>query len=359
MKSMRPGAFLAQSAATGLAVAFAVLYFFPNQALNLSRSAGSTPSSYAQAVQAAAPAVVNIYSFRRLESSDAEEPGAEPTLTSSLGSGVIVDRAGYILTNHHVIDGAERISVQLSDGRALTPEVIGTDSPTDLALLKIPLENLPAITLGRSDTLQIGDVVLAIGNPYGLGQTVTQGIVSATGRWQLGLTLIGDFIQTDAAINVGNSGGALINSQGELIGINIATLEPELALERRLPEGIGFAIPVNLARGVMEELKTRGRVVRGWLGVEAIDLTPARARELGLSQSTGIEVRRVYPDSPAMTIGLQPEDVITEINGQAILVRQSAVNIVAGLQPGNAVELAGVRDGEAFRASATLIERAE
>lgn len=357
MKSMRPAAFLAQSAAVGLAVAFTVLYFFPDYVLPVSRSTGPAPGSYAKAVQAAAPSVVNIYSFRKLETAGIDDSLEAPALTSSLGSGVLIDEAGYILTNHHVIDGAEKISVQLPDGRTLSPEVIGTDSPTDLALLRIPLENLPAITLGRSDTLQIGDVVLAIGNPYGLGQTVTQGIVSATGRWQLDLTLIGDFIQTDAAINVGNSGGALINSRGELVGINIATLEPELALERRLPEGIGFAIPVNLARGVMEELKTHGRVIRGWLGVVANDLSPARARELGLSQPNGIEVLLVHTDSPAMAAGLQKEDVITAINGQPILVRQSAVNIVAGLQPGDAVELAGVRAGKPFSASATLIER--
>jgi serine peptidase DegS len=342
----------------GLAVAFAVLYFFPNQVLPTSGT-GSARASYSLAVKAAAPAVVNIYALRRQAVGLGDEEQDSSTLNNNLGSGVIVDASGYILTNYHVIDGAESISVQLADGRTLTSEVVGTDRPTDLALLHIPLKGLPAIAMGRSDTLEIGDVVLAIGNPYGLGQTVTQGIVSATGRWQLGLTLIGDFIQTDAAINLGNSGGALINTKGELVGINIATLEPALALERSLPEGIGFAIPVNLARGVMQQLRTRGRVIRGWLGVDAIDLAPGRARELDLEPFHGIEIRYVHPDSPASAAGLKASDVITEINNQPILVRQSAINIVAGLQPGSTIELAGIRDGSPFRTSARVVERPE
>jgi serine protease DegS len=358
MKSLRPLGFLFQSAAAGLAVAFAVLYFFPGYILPAS-GPGGPGISYSGAVKSAAPAVVNIYALRRLPILPGDVEGASPRLSNNLGSGVIVDPTGYILTNFHVIDGAEKITVQLADGRSLPSEVIGTDRPTDLALLRIPLDGLPAIRMGRSDTLEIGDVVLAIGNPYGLGQTVTQGIVSATGRWQLGLTLIGDFIQTDAAINLGNSGGALINSRGELVGINIATLEPALALEQTLPEGIGFAIPVNLARGVMQQLKTSGRVIRGWLGVDAIDLDPARARELKLESPSGIELRYVYEDSPAAAAGLQARDVLTEINGQPILVRQSAVNIVAGLQPGATIELAGIRDGQSFRTSTKVVERPE
>jgi serine protease DegS len=358
VKSLRPLGFILQSAALGLATAFVVLYFFPDLVLPTSNS-GHLTASYSTAVKAAAPAVVNIYALRRVPAAPADEEQSASTLNNNLGSGVIVDAAGYILTNYHVIDGAESISVQLADGRTLASQVVGTDRPTDLALLRIPLDDLPAIKLGRSDTLEIGDVVLAIGNPYGLGQTVTQGIVSATGRWQLGLTLIGDFIQTDAAINLGNSGGALINSRGELVGINIATLEPALALERSLPEGIGFAIPVNLARGVMEQLRTRGRVIRGWLGVDAVDLTQARARELNLELTHGIELRYVFPDSPAAAAGLKARDVITEINDQPILVRQSAVNIVAGLKPGSTVELAGIRDGAPFRTQARVEERAE
>lgn len=358
MKNLRPIGFILQSAAVGLAVAFAVLYFLPEYILPGSGPGGS-PTSYSGAVKSAAPAVVNIYALRRLPVLPGAGDATGSGLSNNLGSGVIVDSTGYILTNFHVIDGAEKITVQLADGRSLSPEVIGTDRPTDLALLRIPLDGLPAIRLGRSDTLEIGDVVLAIGNPYGLGQTVTQGIVSATGRWQLGLTLIGDFIQTDAAINLGNSGGALINTRGELVGINIATLEPALALEQILPEGIGFAIPVNLARGVMQQLKARGRVIRGWLGVDAVDLDPARAKALKLESANGIELRYVYEDSPAAAAGLQAQDVLTEINGQPILVRQSAVNIVAALQPGSTIELVGIRAGKSFHASTQLVERPE
>ena len=358
MKNLRPIGFILQSAAVGLAVAFAVLYFLPEYILP-GPGPGGSPTSYSGAVKSAAPAVVNIYALRRLPVLPGTGEESSPGLSNNLGSGVIVDPTGYILTNFHVIDGAERITVQLADGRSLSSKVIGTDRPTDLALLRIPLDGLPAIRMGRSDTLEIGDVVLAIGNPYGLGQTVTQGIVSATGRWQLGLTLIGDFIQTDAAINLGNSGGALINTRGELVGINIATLEPALALEKVLPEGIGFAIPVNLARGVMQQLKARGRVIRGWLGVDAVDLDPVRAMELKLESANGIELRYVYEDSPAAAAGLQAQDVLTEINGQPILVRQSAVNIVAALQPGSTIELVGIREGASFRASTQLVERPE
>jgi len=272
---------------------------------------------------------------------------------------VIVDPGGLILTNQHVVDRADEIRVQLADGRIANAVVVGVDDPTDLALLRITMESLPVMPMGRSDTLEIGDVVLAIGNPYGLGQTVTQGIVSATGRWQVGLTLIGDFIQTDAAINVGNSGGALVNSRGELVGINIASLEPALLLERSLPEGIGFAIPVNLARGVMDALVSQGRVIRGWLGVNAGDLTEQRALELGLPSNEGIELVYVYPDSPAEQAGLLAQDVITKIDGQPVPFRQSAVNIVARLQPGAQVELTGFRNGQEFQAIARVVERPE
>ena len=193
-------------------------------------------------------------------------------LVTSLGSGVILDPAGYIVTNHHVIANAADIKIQLADGRVADPAIIGLDIDTDLAVLKIDLPELPVMSLGRSDTLRTGEVVLAIGNPYGLSQTVTQGIISATGRTQLGLTRFENFIQTDAAINSGNSGGALVNLRGELIGINTAELGSEFGTE-----GISFAIPVNLVRGVTEQLREHGRVRRGWLGIVPRDLTKVRA----------------------------------------------------------------------------------
>jgi len=361
MSGTRLAAFIAQSVAFGLAIAFALVFFFPQL---LGRAPVGQGHSYAAAVRAAAPAVVNVYSARRLQtpengagSDDATAP--REGVSSSLGSGVIVDPGGLILTNQHVVERADEIRVQLADGRIADAQIVGADNPTDLALLRISMDALPVMPMGRSDTLQIGDVVLAIGNPYGLGQTVTQGIVSATGRWQVGLTLIGDFIQTDAAINVGNSGGALVNTRGELVGINIASLEPALLLERSLPEGIGFAIPVNLARGVMDALVAQGRVIRGWLGVNAGDLTEQRALELGLPSSEGIELVYIYPDSPAEQAGLLAHDVITRIDDQLVPFRQSAVNIVARLQPGAQVKLSGFRDGEEFQAIARVVERPE
>ncbi len=194
----------------------------------------------------------------------------------SLGSGVIVDGAGHIITNHHVIQGADEIRVQLADGRIAMPEIVGMDPDTDLAILRVPIKDPPVMPMGRSDELRAGDVVLAIGNPFGLSQTVTQGIVSATGRGRLGVTDFEDFIQTDAAINFGNSGGALINTQGELIGINTAVLAQNLGTD-----GISFAIPVNMVRGVMDQILAHGRVRRGWLGVESEEVPRATAAALG------------------------------------------------------------------------------
>ena len=274
--------FLGQSVVAGLAAAFVAVALEPE----LLRSrldaavAQSAPgvASYAEAVAATAPAVVNIYTTRRVSTAPwldfGEQPRGYPNesggtapqrIEDSLGSGVLVSD-GYVLTNEHVISDAQSIHVALNDGRVTEAALVGTDPDTDLALLQLELERLPEIQLGRSDSVRIGDVVLAIGNPFGIGQTVTQGIVSATGRSQLGLSLFENFIQTDASINPGNSGGALINTRGELVGINTAMFS------RDDSEGIGFAIPVNLARGVMQQLIENGRVMRGWLGVDARDL---------------------------------------------------------------------------------------
>ena len=235
-------------------------------------------ASYSAAVRIAAPAVVNLYVTRVATEpvlrSFLEDPFGEfapryrRRVEQSLGSGVILDPSGQIVTNHHVIDDAAAIRVQLADGRSAQADIIGRDPDTDLAVLKIDLPDLPSIRLGRSDALSVGDVVLAIGNPIGLAQTVTQGIVSATGRDQLGIATFENFIQTDAPINPGNSGGALVNTRGELIGVNTAIIAKSLGVE-----GIGFAIPVNLVRGVVNEIVTRGKVLRGWIGVgtETID----------------------------------------------------------------------------------------
>jgi len=231
---------------------------------------------------------------------------------------------------------------------------VGIDKETDLALLRVDLGQLPAIRLGSSSRLRIGDVVLAIGNPYGLTKSVTQGIVSATGRGHLELTTFENFIQTDAAINAGNSGGALINSAGELVGINTAVLEQDPGTE-----GIGFAIPVDLVRGVVEEIKKHGRVIRGYLGLWPDDMTSAERAERGLSSNYGILLQEVYENEPAERAGLLKDDVILSINGELILTRRQALLIAAGTKPGDAVEIVAWRNGSEFSATVIATERAE
>jgi serine protease DegS len=342
--------FLIQSAIVGLAAAFVIVYLFP-ALLPMGhplRGGGSGPSSYANAVAATAPAVVNLVGRPA-----APAGFADTQASGSLGSAVVMDSNGYVITNHHVIAGMHDLQVVLVDGRTAPALLVGTDPDTDIALLKIDLPGLPQIRVGRSDQLSVGDVVLAIGNPFSIGQTVTQGIVSGTGRGQLGLSQFENFIQTDAAINVGNSGGALVNAQGELIGINTAFFS------RRLDsEGIGFAIPVNLVRGVMQDLLEHGRVIRGWLGVGTQTLTPAQALALGLPEPYGIILTTVQAGSPADRAGLRPNDVITHVNGEPVVVWQDALRSIAAMRPGTKVTLAGSRLGEPFQVEAEVAERA-
>ncbi|MEX2494658.1 MAG: trypsin-like peptidase domain-containing protein, partial [Woeseia sp.] len=274
-------------------------------------------------------------------------------LNTSLGSAVVIDPAGYLVTNFQVVADAAEIRVQLADGRVADPEVVGYDAETDLALLKVDLGTLPAIPLGRSQDVRIGDVVLAIGNPYGLTKTVTQGIVSATGRGLLGLTTFENFIQTDAAINEGNSGGALVNTLGELVGINTAVLAQDAGTE-----GISFAIPVDLVRGVVDEIKRHGRVIRGWLGLEPDELSRAESAALGLERNIGI-LTRVIDGGPAATAGLEDGDVILALNGETIRSAQQARLLVAALEPGDKIEIQGWRDNEPFSATITAAERPE
>lgn len=309
------------------------------------------PASYADAVDISAPAVANIYTRRLVAASDTPEAGRFQ-LHTSLGSAVVIDSDGYLVTNYHVVAGAAEIRLQMADGRMANPDVVGVDSETDLAVLKVDLGPLPAITLGRSEQLRIGDVVLAIGNPYGLSKTVTQGIVSATGRGLLGLLTFENFIQTDAAINEGNSGGALINSRGELVGINTAVLAQDAGTE-----GIGFAIPVDLVRGVVDEIKKHGRVIRGWLGMLPEDLSLAESAALGLDPNVGIFLSSIVAGGPAAISGLQRGDVILGIDGEPIRSRQEALLLVARMNPGTQVEVDGWRDGERFSAMLTVAER--
>jgi serine protease Do len=257
-----------------------------------------------------------------------------------LGSGVIVTEDGYILTNNHVVDGADEVKVSLQDGRELAAKVVGRDPKTDVAVLKVEARSLPAMAMGNSENIEVGDVVLAVGNPFGIGQTVTMGIVSATGRATLGLDYE-DFIQTDAAINPGNSGGALVDSDGRLVGINTAILSRSGG-----NQGIGFAIPVNLARDVMEALVRDGKVTRGYLGVMIQDVTPALAKKFGLEEVRGALVGEVTPKGPAAKAGVESGDVIAKINGREVKDSRQLKLAVARVAPGDTATLTVLRDGK-------------
>jgi len=299
------------------------------------------------AVRKAMPSVVNIFTSK--EASIPHHPlmddpifrhffgdrlDAEPQRQSSLGSGVIASKEGYILTNHHVVEAADEIEVALSDGRTTTAKVIGTDPETDLAVVKINLPNLSAITFGRVEEAEVGDVVLAIGNPFGVGQTVTMGIISALGRSHLGINTYENFIQTDAAINPGNSGGALVDSNGNLIGINSAIFSKTGG-----SLGIGFAIPVSLAKQIMEQIIQNGAVTRGWIGVEVQDITPELAESFKLPSSSGALIAGVLRGGPADKAGIRPGDILQAVNGKQVGDSSSMLNQISSLQPGKLAEL--------------------
>lgn len=346
--------FLLQSIVVGLAAAFIVVLVRPELMPATGGSADPAPAnvaSYADAVDISAPAVANIFTRRLIRDPSATNPG-RARVSTSIGSAVVVDQAGFLVTNYHVVAQATEIRLQLADGRVADAEIVGFDAETDLAVLKVDLGVLPVIPFGRSDQLRIGDVVLAIGNPYGLTKTVTQGIVSATGRGLLGLMTFENFIQTDAAINEGNSGGALINSRGELVGINTAVLAQDTGTE-----GISFAIPVDLVRGVVDEIKEHGRVIRGYIGLDSDELTRAESDALGLDPNVGIVLTRVFDNGPAARAGLQRGDVLLSINGEAIRSRQQALLVVAALEPGDEVDVIGWRNGRRFSGTIIAAER--
>lgn len=345
--------FLLQSIVVGLAVAFLVVLIRPDLMPGIVAS-DEGPASYADAVDRSAASVANIYTKRLVQDSDAPNARTRFRVDTSFASAVIIDPEGYLVTNYHVIFDATEIRIQLSDGRITEPEIIGVDAETDLALLKVNLGTLPAVRLGASSQLRIGDVVLAIGNPYGLTTSVTQGIVSATGRGQLNLVTFENFIQTDAAINAGNSGGALVNSLGELVGINTAVLAQDAGTE-----GIGFAIPVDLVRGVVDQIKQHGRVIRGYLGLLPDDLTDAERTARGIEGNAGILLIEVYADGPAAAADLRRGDIVLEINGVPVYSRRQALLISASTAPGETVEVTGIRDGVRFTTTVTAGERPE
>ncbi|MCA6063407.1 trypsin-like peptidase domain-containing protein [Thalassolituus marinus] len=365
-------------ALTGLSVALAVLLWLPG-AMSPSHNETSTtgtysatdtsllpsaqgPVSYADAVDRAAPAVVNIFTrkiVRRKTHPLFDDPffqrffrtNPQPSerIQSSLGSGVIMSADGYILTNNHVINGADQIVVALHDGRDVNATIVGTDPEADLAVLKIDLQELPYIQVAQNRQLRIGDVVLAIGNPFGVGQTVTLGIVSATGRNQLGINTYEDYIQTDAAINPGNSGGALINAHGELVGLNTAIFSKSGG-----SQGIGFAIPAAVATRTLTDIATHGTTIRGWLGIEVQESTPQLLEALGLTEAlTGLIVTGIYPDGPADKAKLAIGDILTHINGEEAANARHAMNQIAALRPGDDIDLEFIRAGQVATTRAT------
>jgi serine protease DegS len=373
--------FLFQFVTVGLALAFLVLYFYPEllgthpmvvQLKESSDTLSDTPpgehmTSYATAVEKAAPAVVNIYTTKLIKErrtplfddplfqhffnkKDSDTPSQRRE--TSLGSGVILSAQGYILTNNHVIAGADEIAVALHDGRTVQAKLVGADPDSDLAVLKIDLPNLPVITLGHSKTLRVGDVVLAIGNPFGVGQTVTSGIVSALGRNSLGINTFENFIQTDAAINPGNSGGALINAYGDLIGINTAIYS-----ESGGSMGIGFAIPISLARGVLTQIIEHGHVIRGWLGVKIQDISPDLAASFKLSSTDGAIITNIVLNGPADKAGLDRGDVIVEVAGRKVRDVRETLDQISQHKPGEHIDITIVRNGKTLTKQATIIER--
>jgi len=323
------------------------------------------PVSYQAAVAATAPAVVNVYAskvYQQTKHPLFQDPifrrffGEAPSLpeqrrSNNLGSGVIMNRDGYVLTNAHVIQDADDIRVTLRDGRQTYARVVGIDPDTDLAVLHITMDNLPAIPIGDSSKLRVGDVVLAIGNPYDFGQTVTQGIVSATGRKRLGITTFEDFIQTDADINPGNSGGALITARGELIGINTAIVSNSGG-----SQGIGFTTPINQAIDIIQQIIANGRVVRGWLGIEAQILSPDIIEVTGLING-GVLVAGVLQNGPAEQAGIIPGDIIISLGGQPTSDPQQAIKLITELNPGMDIEVTILRGWDQQTLRAKIAQR--
>lgn len=374
MKKVNPYLFVFKAIVAGLAAAFVVLLLRPDllghqrPVVELKQSPAHTEPgqfgngqvSYAQAVEAAAPAVVNVYTTKVITERAnpllryffGNQYVPRQRLENNLGSGVIVSDQGYILTNNHVIAGAAGIEVLLRDGRSAEAKLVGTDPESDIAVLKIDLDTVPTITFNLASSMRVGDVALAIGNPFGVGQTVTMGIISATGRDHVGINTFENFIQTDAAINPGNSGGALIDAYGNLVGINTAIFTKSGG-----SQGIGFAIPMSIARNVMEQLIETGRVSRGWLGVETQDITPQLAESFNLHNITGVIIAGIQRNGPAAQAGLRPGDIILSVNGESANDSKTVINQIARTSSGEKLRLKILRNGREMDAEAVVGER--
>ncbi|NOH96837.1 outer membrane-stress sensor serine endopeptidase DegS [Vibrio sp. 99-70-13A1] len=347
--------FLFRSISLGLVSAALVLFAFPSlrpsiipQVIEQQVSdISSLQVSFNQAVRRASPAVVNIYSRKYAEND------RNKLLTQGLGSGVIVSEKGYIVTNFHVVAMADQIVVALQDGRIAAAQLVGSDKRTDIAILRVDGDNLPVIPLNPNYTANVGDVVLAIGNPYNLGQTTTFGIISATGRSSISADGHQAFIQTDAAINEGNSGGALINTQGELVGINTASYQPATDIETY---GISFAIPYPLANKIMQKIIADGRVIRGYIGVDGQDINSVTGRLLGNKNIGGIIVLGIDPNGPAESAGFEVQDIILSLNNIKVNGRQSVMDIVTDLRPGTVIDVGVLRKGENITLQVTIAE---
>ena len=371
----------AQAATVAVAVLFVVSTFRPEwlpsrapagqiSVVHQAPSTGPLPAvssagSYNGAVQRATPSVVNIFTSKEIRSPRhpllndpvfrrffGDQVPEDAQRASSLGSGVIVSDSGYVLTNHHVVEAADEIEVALHDGKKLLAKVVGNDPETDLAVLRVSADNLPAITFGSSDALKVGDVVLAIGNPFGVGQTVTGGIVSALGRTGLGINTFENFIQTDAAINPGNSGGALVDVGGNLVGINTAIFSRSGG-----SMGIGFAIPVSTAKMVLEQIVQNGSVTRGWIGVEVQEITAAVAESFKLRTTRGALIAGVLRGGPADKAGVKPGDVLVEVEGRPVADPTSMLNLIAALPPGTSAKMKLRRAGKDVDTSITVGRR--
>jgi serine protease DegQ len=319
--------------------------------------------SYAEAARRAMPSVVSVYTSKQVRRPGGEDPmlrqffsdgnGIEPQRVVSLGSGVIASPDGFVLTNNHVVQSSDEIAVALPDGRRVPARLVGADPETDLAVLKIDMQNLPAITFGHSENIKVGDVVLAIGNPFEIGQTVTMGIVSALGRTNLGISKQENFIQTDAAINQGNSGGALIDSNGLLIGINTAILPSASGGSI----GIGFAIPTSIVMHVMDQIVHTGRVHHGFFGIEPYDITPELVEAMHLKRSEGVVVNGVLRNAPAGRAGIEPGDILLAINGSNVTDTHSMLNQIGQLEPGSNAAVRVLRETKEVDLSIVVGER--